>query len=223
MNSIAQRIAAIAGLVAVAIVGWLLEIGLVLAPDQAAATAELTTLLNGLGAAVLALMAWVGALIWKRFTGGNSGGGNKGGGSGGSLPSILLTAAALSMAGLVLPSCVPLSLTSDGCVLGSYSKDGKTWKAGPCVGPDGKVDRIKVQWSNEAGQELRATIYYDKRKTLVEYHAGGGLWLQWTSKSGVVIGPVPPQVETSLTQTGEGPKLVTDVEAEVAAAVEAAK
>ena len=70
---------------------------------------------------------------------------------------------------------------------------------------------------------MPATIYYDKRKTLVEYHAGGGLWLQWTSKSGVVIGPIPPQVETSLTKDGAGPKLVVDVEAEVIGTVEAAK
>lgn len=105
-----SRFAAWAALAAAAIVGWFADKGIILGPEVENATRELTTLFNALGAAGLAILAWVAAVIWKRISGGNSGGGNdSGGGSGsGGLWSLLLMAAALGLAGGALSSCSSL-------------------------------------------------------------------------------------------------------------------
>jgi hypothetical protein len=194
-----NRIAAWAVFLAASVVGWFVNQGILTSEQAAESAGALSTALELLFAAFFGVVALIGGWVLRRLAGGNSGGGNsKTGGSGGSIPSIMITAAAFCLAGLALSSC-SLSMTGDGCVLGTYTRNGKTYKAGPCVDANGKVDRLRVVWSNDAGQELRATIWPSAaRKTLVEYHAGGGLWLQWTAKSGVSIGPVPPEVETAL-------------------------
>lgn len=111
------------------------------------------------------------------------------------IPRLLMMCAGLVS---VLFSSCALRVTDDGCVLGSHTRDGRTYEAGPCVDEHGNVNRVRIAWKNDAGQELRATVFRDLRQTLVEYHAGGGLWLQWTSKSGVILGPLPPEVEVAL-------------------------
>ncbi len=99
---------------------------------------------------------------------------------------------------LFLGSCSGITFTEDGCILGNYSKNGTSYAAGPCVGTDSKVDRFRVQWSNESQQKLRATYWTKTKKpVLVEYFTGE-IWLKWSSKSGVIIGPVPPEVEQAL-------------------------
>lgn len=107
---------------------------------------------------------------------------------------------------LLLPSCMPgVSVTSDGCILGTYTKDGQTYLAGPCVGEKpapgtgSEVDRFRVEWQNPEGQHLRATYWLKRSKSvLVEYKLDSGVWLAWSAKSGVMIGPVPPEVQSAM-------------------------
>jgi hypothetical protein len=115
-----------------------------------------------------------------------------------------------SAAVLILLSLVPflascgLRLTDDGCLLGAITRGNSTYYIGPCVGPDADgdgnadVDRVKAEWANNSGQNLRATYWLSKKPVLVEYQFQPGVWLQWSSKSGVVIYPLPPEIEKAL-------------------------
>jgi hypothetical protein len=195
-----SRLAVFAASLAAGAVGWFVGKDIV-APDQAAqATGELTTLINGLFAALAALVMWVAGLFLRKFTGGNSGGGNSStGGSGGSFPCILFTALALSMAGFALTSCSSLSLTGDGCIRSTQIREGKTYAVDTCLGADGKIDRIRLLWTNEAGRELRGTIYRDDRPVVVEFRdLDTGFWYRWTEGTGISLGAIPPEVETAL-------------------------
>ena len=137
------------------------------------------------------------------------------GGAGSSPLLILTTAAAFSMAGLSLSSC-SLSMTGDGCVLGEYQRNGRTYKAGPCVDALGKVNRLRFAWLNEKGQELRATVFQDREKpTEIDYHAGGGLWLRWTRETGISLGALPPDLESAVKEGAVKVSLVTEVEREI--------
>jgi hypothetical protein len=118
-------------------------------------------------------------------------------GSGKSPLFIITAAVGVSMAGVLLSSC-GLSMTSDGCALGTYVRNGKTYKAGPCVGSDGKINRLRVAWNNDQGDELQATVYQGLTPTLIEYRNKAGFWITWTSKSGVMLGQIPTEVETAL-------------------------
>jgi hypothetical protein len=101
-----NRIAVIAAIAAAAVVGWFVDKGILTGEQSADATGQLTTALNGLGAAAFAVVALIGGWVLRRLAGGNSGGGNnKTGGSGGGIPSIMITAAAFCLAGLALSSC----------------------------------------------------------------------------------------------------------------------
>lgn len=101
-------------------------------------------------------------------------------------------------AGILSLSSCGITVTEDGCLLGNYKRGSSTYFAGPCVGTDSQVDRFRVQWENEDKQKLRATYWTkEKRPVFVEYFTGA-LWLKWTSKSGVLIGPVPPEVGKAL-------------------------
>lgn len=128
---------------------------------------------------------------------------------------ILATAAGLSMAGGLLSSC-SLSMTGDGCVLGSYTRNGRTYKAGPCVDALGVVNRLRFSWSNEKAQELRATVFKDRSKpTEIEYHAGGGLWLRWTKDSGISLGALPPDLESAVNDGAVKVTAVVETEREI--------
>lgn len=98
---------------------------------------------------------------------------------------------------LFLSSC-GITFTEDGCILGNYTKGGSSYAAGPCIGADSEINRFRVQWSNEQKQKLRGTYWTKAKKpVLIEYFTGE-LWLKWSSKSGVLIGPVPPEIESAL-------------------------
>lgn len=103
----------------------------------------------------------------------------------------------------LLPSC-GITFTEDGCILGKYEKDGNAYYAGPCVGADtdgdgeADIDRYRVQWGNGSGDLLRATYTKAGGEVVIEYLANSGIWVGWSSKSGVTLGPVPPEVEKAL-------------------------
>jgi hypothetical protein len=114
------------------------------------------------------------------------------------IPVILLLGC---LACLCLTSCA-LSVTEDGCLLGSYKHGTGTYQAGPCVGPAGEVNRYRVQWTNDESNVLRATYWVKSNKRmLVEYQVSPGVWVQWSSKSGVMLGSVPPEVQAALEGT----------------------
>lgn len=116
---------------------------------------------------------------------------------------LLLHLVALTVFAATVTSC-GIAVTEDGCVLGKYTRGGSTYYAGPCVGPDkdgdgeADIDRFRVQWANDSGDRLRATYTTAAGAVLLEYLADSGIWVGWSSKSGVVLGPVPPQVEKAM-------------------------
>lgn len=133
---------------------------------------------------LVALLLPASAMVWSYIS--------KGGGNPPSAFPVVILFAALSF---LFPSCAGLQVTPDGCLLGTYSKNGQTYTAGPCVGAaineDGKsqIDRFRVQWENAEGQTLRATYWVkSKQPAQLEYQLASGLWLTWDSKSGVLIG-----------------------------------
>lgn len=106
----------------------------------------------------------------------------------------------LALAALTLPSCSGIGVTEDGCVLAAHRHEGNTYFAGPCVGPDGQVNRFRVQWQNATGDRLRATypLNGSAARAVIEYQASGGLWVRWDGKSGVLLGPTPPELPGSV-------------------------
>ena len=99
---------------------------------------------------------------------------------------------------LLFLSCgYPIVISEDGCILQSYTQDGQTYYAGPCLGDKGQIDRGRFQWDNQDGVTLRLTV--SNKRTYVEYLTEtGGIWVEWDEKSGVVLGPVPVEAENHL-------------------------
>lgn len=92
----------------------------------------------------------------------------------------------------------PMKFTEDGCVLQSYNKDGVTYYAGPCVGADNKIDRVRFEWENDEGISVRATISGDQKMTVEYLTPDGGTWVEYSEKSGMLLGVIPPEVRAVL-------------------------
>lgn len=109
---------------------------------------------------------------------------------------LFLMLGALCFLSLWSVGCNSLSLgiTPEGCAMVTYGRGAKTYSAGPCIGPDGKIDKYRAEWRNMDGTALRADRYVKTGKSSVWYQAGDGTWLQWDSKAGVMLGPVPSEV-----------------------------
>jgi hypothetical protein len=61
------------------------------------------------------------------------------------------------------------------------------------------VNRFRVKWRNDTGDDLRATYWVRGGKpVLIEYLTKSGIWISWDSKSGVLLGAVPPEVDKAL-------------------------
>jgi hypothetical protein len=156
-----------------------------LSADQAA---NLALFLGALGPILASVFSWIDNDDGSHLDFGGPG-----------LPMILLLLAAV----MFLPSC-GITITEDGCILGKYQRDGHAYYAGPCVGPDldgdgeSDIDRFRVQWTNTSGDRLRATYSTAGGRTVIEYRDENGVWIKWSSKSGVSIGPVPVEVQRAL-------------------------
>jgi len=151
---------------------------------------------------ILVLVGALGPIIASSFSWVVNSEGDTTGGTGKYLPGLLLVAGALVT---LFPSC-GLRMTPDGCVLGVYERDGTKYLAGPCFGEDmdgdgdNDINRYRVRWETEDGLAARATYWVGPgaRPVVVEYLVSPGLWVGWSSKSGVVIGPLPPLVQSAI-------------------------
>lgn len=94
----------------------------------------------------------------------------------------------------LLSSC-GLSVSPDGCLTGTYTKNGQTYKVGPCFGEDGKPNRWRAQWANAEGVSIRSTYHTKNKRVIVEYLTDGGGWVGWDSKSGVLLDGNPLVVQ----------------------------
>lgn len=88
-------------------------------------------------------------------------------------------------------------LTPDGCALNKVEKDGGVYYAGACFDPSGKVRNLRVRWQSLEGEWIQADIY-EERAPVIRYETPDGSWVEWSEKTGVLIGPVPGVV-------GDGP------------------
>lgn len=194
-----NRIALWAASLAAIVVGWFVHVG-ILTPEQTAeAVAQLTGAFNGVLLALLGVAAIILNWVIRKFSGGNaSEGEKKSGSSGGTFPSILITTAAVCLAGLALPSCSNLTISPDRCVTSEVQRNGMTYRAGACFDLAGKIDRVKVEWTDSAGREGRAYIYKDGRPAVVQYKTEAGLWLTWSEGGGVTFEQLPPEVIAAL-------------------------
>lgn len=157
-------------------------------------------------ASVVALLLPVSAMIWSYISKGGTVNANK--------VSMIL----LSFLSLLFVSCAGVRITPDGCVLGTYTKDGQTYLAGPCIGERldedsrNQIDRFQVRWENADGQNLRATYWIEWEKPVqIEYMLESGIWVAWDAKSGITIGPVPPEVESALDGVPEPVIIETEI------------
>lgn len=114
------------------------------------------------------------------------------------LPMMFFFVGCLALGSMGLNSCANLpglgfGITPDGCALATYkdSKTGQTFKAGPCVGPDGKVSQYVTEWENPEGVRIRAIRAATGRETVLWYLDPAGGWVQWSSKAGLSLGPIP--------------------------------
>lgn len=121
---------------------------------------------------------------------------------------LLLVGLSLSLAALSLSACGSASaprVTPEGCVLYKVERDGQEYQAGVCLDAEGEVDRAVIQWQAEDGIEFQAMQYRDGRETVIRYRSeAAGPWLAWSSKSGLILGPVPPEI---IEEFGEGPPM----------------
>ena len=84
-------------------------------------------------------------------------------------------------------------ITLDGpCAMVSYTRGDHVWKAGPCMGLDGQIERVRFAWNNPAGLPLRSEVYLDGRPTVMEMFVEGK-WVPWTAD--VETGPLPEGME----------------------------
>jgi hypothetical protein len=142
--------------------------------------------------ALIAVVAPIIALVWSFHS------------KGGNLPAgvsailLFLCLGFISTAAIGCAGLGPIGVTADGCILQSYDKDGQKFKAGVCVDDQGKINRGRVQWENDTGDLIRLTTYKGTGSSLLEYRVAEGVWIRWSSKSGVMLGVVPDTVRPAI-------------------------
>lgn len=107
-----------------------------------------------------------------------------------SIPSRFITTIVAAFCLFNLPSCSPMSfgVTEDGCALTSFrSEDGRKISTGPCVGPDGRVNRYLTEWIDQDGFHIRTVKWVATGKTNRYYKDGDGQWVELSAKSRPVL------------------------------------
>jgi hypothetical protein len=106
----------------------------------------------------------------------------------------------------MLPGCGVLSSLklnppdAAGCFMLTQTKDGKTYSAGPCADAEGKVYAYRAAWTNADGVKLQSTYIIATKATTIRYSTdGGNTWIQWSSKAGISLDGLPPEVDDSAT------------------------
>jgi hypothetical protein len=122
----------------------------------------------------------------------------------------LLILAALASA-LLFSSCANQggALIVDGdCLLYKTVKEDREYHAGTCFDEEGKVSHLKFQWNNGDATRLRSTVSLKSKVYTVEYWVPDvndpreGVWIGWSSKSGVLLGLAPKEVTDAISNGG---------------------
>ena len=112
---------------------------------------------------------------------------------------------ATSFAALSLSSCAgAVRVAPDGCVMREVERDGQRYSLGVCLGGDGSVERVVVEWQSLEGVSFQAIQYLDDRGQVIRYRVGEEPWLSWSSETGVFVGPLPPEVAQRILETRGG-------------------
>lgn len=91
-------------------------------------------------------------------------------------------------------------IVDDNCLLYKTVKENRVYYAGTCFGPEGKLDSLKFMWENFDGTKLRAIVNTKTKAYKLEYfvpdisNKNRGIWIAWSSKSGIMIGAPPLEV-----------------------------
>ena len=110
-----------------------------------------------------------------------------------------LTLTMVAVAAVFFTACraVDTRITEDGCILLGRPVEGRgTVYAGACA--DG---RYLIEWVSTQPDGSAVSVRATRRPNgsiAISYHTPGG-WVEWSSKSGVVVGTVP-QVPSGLPQ-----------------------
>ncbi len=123
------------------------------------------------------------------------------------ITAIALALAYIALFALTLTSCATgpnLIVTPEGFIMTSYqAANGQTYTSGVGFGEDGKVNRIVTQWTTPEGVTVMATRYTKSKNTVLKYQNAQGVWVRWTSSSGVAIGAVPAPPPTLMADLDE--------------------
>ena len=118
------------------------------------------------------------------------------------MKSLILSIALALISISLIPSCGTVTMNPAGCLESTVTRDGMTYRVETCpaVDADGEasIERISIYWTNDAGDALRGTLYAGTREYRLEYLVPPHSWVGWSSKSGVLLGPVPPEIRTEI-------------------------
>jgi|TARA_B110001454_G_scaffold132136_1_gene123062 hypothetical protein len=105
----------------------------------------------------------------------------------------------LALMSITFTSCGSYIIDGN-CVLSKVTKDNATYYVGPCFGKEGEVEKVKARWENGEGIEFQVSISRNsvidiQYKVPVDPVTGNDLWVSWSSKSGVMLGTIPVELE----------------------------
>lgn len=110
----------------------------------------------------------------------------------GCLGSLMTASALVSCASVPGLSGVSLGVEPDGTALATYTaQNGQKFKAGPQIGPEGKIIAYVTEWTNAEGVAVRARQAVKGGQTSFAYKDPSGAWVAWDSKAGLSLGPIP--------------------------------
>lgn len=96
-----------------------------------------------------------------------------------------------------MAACAGPPMIDENCILAPVNNEGNIYYVGPCFDGKGKIDGVKVRWDNDDGISFRSVI--SRNNVLIQYRSEfDSAWLEWSSKTGLMLGAVPPEVKDAL-------------------------
>lgn len=90
------------------------------------------------------------------------------------------------------------------CLLYRTVKEDRVYYGGTCFDEEGGVSHLKFQWNNGNEIKLRSTVGLKNKFYTIEYwvpdvdNPKEGIWIGWSSKSGVLLGLAPNEVTDAI-------------------------